>query len=164
MGDMFPILQSPGRDPSLSDVWNNMHNGFAIAVANSLSILGCIPSGPGDLLGLSLCIYLVKSVSVIWISLSLEMLFFISGSGIFCVSSFVKTLEKKLFRTSAFSSSVIVSFPSGLVRSESGCRVFSLELTYFQKRVIFHICGDFFFVILHCFSCFPSGLISGLFV
>ena len=69
MGDMFPILQSPGRDPSLSDVWNNMYNGFAIAVANTLSQL-CVSMGLNLLIFIDVRIKITarSSFPIFWFS------------------------------------------------------------------------------------------------
>ena len=49
------------------------------------------------------------------------------------MSSFVKTEEKKLFNTSAFSSSVFVKELSGFIKLATPVERLSKLLTYFQK-------------------------------
>ena len=66
----------------------------AILFTHSFSSLGCIPSGPAALFGLSSLIFLFTFSVVIQEFLNFNLVDLVVGSGTVDVSSLVKTLEK----------------------------------------------------------------------
>lgn len=110
----FPLFQSPGTLPDRCDFSKMMENSLPTTSPSSLRILECIPSGPIDL-----CLFSFIRWSWMWLCLHWE--------GLHSPSSHLEVQEpercrkpdcqwrmkqKKLLSTSAWSISVITSFPS----------------------------------------------------
>ena len=87
---MFASFHSKGTIPSLSDMLNTCASGVLICSTVSFSILGDIPSTPGDLFSFILFILLTTTSGVTTNCPNLspsDPLNFVSGTGIELVSS-----------------------------------------------------------------------------
>ena len=105
-GVMLACFHSLGSLPKRNDLLNIKHNALASSFAHSLRILGCRISGPGVLLGLTLCradnTSSVETSKVDMISLVKEEV----GGPLGIDVSLLKTEVKYVFNASAF---VVVS-------------------------------------------------------
>ena len=133
---IFPSFQLSGTVPRLNDVLYIIVSGFTKASLSSLSILGCNPSGPGDLFTLRSCSSFNTSFS--W-NFSKQSCSIVIGSifGISPSDSLVNTLLNKFASTSAFSLSVDVlfSYPFSFLYFSSDIpdSVFLFEFAYCQN-------------------------------
>ena len=102
---MFASFHSKGTILSCSDTLNTWVSGVLICSTVSLSILGDIPSYPGDLFSFILLILLATTSEVTIncpnLSPSDTLFHFISGTGTELVSPLVNTELKCIFNSSA---------------------------------------------------------------
>ena len=110
---MFASFYSKGTLPSCSDMLNTCASGVLICSTISFSILGDIPSTPGDLFSFILLILLATTSGVTTNCPNLspsDPLNFVYGTGNELVSSLVNTELKCIFNSSAIKiPSVIIS-------------------------------------------------------
>ena len=130
---MFASFHSNGTIPSLSDMLNTCASGVLICSTVSFSILGDIPSTPGDLFSFILFILLTTTSGVATNCPNLspsDPLNFVYGTGIELVSSRVNTELKCIFNSSAIKNPCVIIFPALSTSGPTLSRTFCLLRTY----------------------------------
>ena len=148
-GILFASFHSKGRVPSCSDMLNTCANGVLICSAVSFSILGDIPSTPGDLFSFILLILLATTSGVTsnYPNLSpSDPLNVVPGTGNEQVSSLVNTELKCIFNSSAIKNPFVIIFPALSSSGPTLSRTFCLLLTYAYKLLL----SDFIFCVHLC--------------
>ena len=114
-GILFASLHSKGIIPSCSDMLNTCACGVLMCSTVSFSILGDIPSTPGDLFSFILLILLATTSGVTTTCPNLspsDPLNVVSGTGNEHVSSLVNTELKCIFNSSAIKNPCVIIFPA----------------------------------------------------
>ena len=136
---MFASFHSKGTTPSCSDMLNTCASGVLICSTVSFSMLGDIPSTPGDLFSYILLIVLATTSGVTTncpnLSFS-ESLNFVTGTGNELVSSLVNTELKCIFNSSAIKNPCVIIFPALYSSGPTLSRTFCLLLTYAYKFLL----------------------------
>ena len=130
---MFASFHSKGTIPSYSDMLNTCASGVQICSTVSFSILGAIPSTPGDLFSFILLILLATTSGVTTNCPNLypsDPSNFVSGTGNELVSSRVNTELKCIFNSSAIKIPCVILFPALSSSGPTLSRTFCLLLTY----------------------------------
>ena len=112
---------------------NTCASGVLICSTVSFSILGDIPSTPGDLFSLILLILLTSTYGVTTNCPNLspsDPLNFVSGTGIELVSSRVNTELKCIFNSSAIKNPCVIIFPALSSSVQTLSRTFCLLTSY----------------------------------
>ena len=112
---MFASFHYKGTIPSCSDMLNTCASGILICSTVSFSILGDIPSTPGDLFSFILLILLAIASGVTTNCPNLypsNPLKFVSGTGNKLVSSLVNTELKCIFNSSAIKNPLVIISPA----------------------------------------------------
>ena len=118
--------------PPFNDMLNTCASGILFCSTVSFSMLGAIPSTPGDLLSITLFILLATTSGVITNCPNLSPLVqlnFVSGKGNELVSSLVNTELKCLFNSSAITTPCVIIFPALSSSGPTLSRTFCLLLT-----------------------------------
>ena len=130
---MFASFHSKGTTPSYSDMLNTCASGVLICSTVSFSILGDIPSTPGDLFSFILLILLATTSGVTINCSNLSpsySLNFVSGTGNEQVSSRENTELKCIFNSSTIEHPCVTIFPKLSSSGPTLSRTFCLLLTY----------------------------------
>ena len=130
---MFASFHSEGTIPSCSDMLNTCASGVLICSTVSLSILGDIPSTPGDLFSFILLILLATTSGVTTSCPNLspsDPLYFVYGTGNELVSSRVNTELKCIINSSAIKNPCVIISPKLSSSGPTLSRTFCVLLTY----------------------------------
>ena len=130
---MFAYFHSKGTIPSCSDMLNTCASGILICSTISFSILGDIPSTPGDLFSFILLILLATTYGVTTNCPNFspsDPLNFVSGTGNELVFSRMNTELKCIFNSSAIKNPCVIIFPALSFSGPTLSRTFCLLLTY----------------------------------
>ena len=133
IGIMFASFHYKGTIPSCSDMLNTCASGVLICSTASFSILGDIPSAPGDLFSFILLILLATTSGVTTSCPNLspsDSLNFVSGTGNEQVSSRMNTELKCIFNSSVITNHRVIIFPALSSSGPTLSRTFCLLLTY----------------------------------
>ena len=130
---MFASFHYKGTIPSCSDMLNTCTSGVLICSTVSLSVLGDIPSTPGDLFSFILLILLATTSGVTTNCPNLfpyDPLNFVCGTGNEIVSSLVNTELMCIFNSSVIKIPSVIISPALSSSGPSLSRTFCLLLTY----------------------------------